>query len=82
MFEFGAASLVVTRLSLLFIEDNAISSLSGRLSSFARLSGARWQVSQHVCTRNFRVILSSQATWPEKGKSHQRIFHGEGHTWE
>ena len=35
VFEFGAASLVVTPLSLLLIvEANAISSLSGRLSSF------------------------------------------------
>ena len=35
VFEFGAASLVVTPSSLLLIvEANAISSLSGRLSSF------------------------------------------------
>ena len=32
VFEFGAASLVVTRLPLLFIETNAMSSLSGGLS--------------------------------------------------
>ena len=51
VFEFGAASLVVTRSSLLFMEAIAIFSLSGRLSSFARLSGAGWQVSKHVYTR-------------------------------
>ena len=50
VFEFGAASLVVTRSSLLFMEAIAIFSLSGRLSSFARLSGAGWQVSKHVYT--------------------------------
>ena len=37
MFKFGAASLLVTRSSLLFIvEANVISSLSERLSSFVR----------------------------------------------
>ena len=81
VFEFGAASLVVTRSSLLFMEAIAIFSLSGRLSSFARLSGAGWQVSQHVWILSFCIILSSQPTWPEKAKSHQRIFHGEGHAW-
>ena len=81
VFEFGAASFVVTRSPLLFIEANAISSLSGRLSSFARLSGAGWQVSQHAYKHTFCMILSSQPTWLEKAKSHQRIFLGEGHTW-
>ena len=81
LFEFGAASLLVTCSPLLFIEANAISSLSGRQSSFVRLSEAGWQVSQHVCTHTFRIILSSQPTWREKAKSHQIIFHGEGHAW-
>ena len=60
MFEFGAASLVVTRSSLLFMESNAI--LSGRLFSFARLSGAGWQVyfllSSHDL-KKLRVIKES-----------------------
>ena len=50
VFEFDAASLVVTRSPLLCIETNAISSLSGRLSSFAKLSGSGWQVSRSMCT--------------------------------
>ena len=50
VFEFGTASLVVTRSSLLFMESNAVFSLSGRLSSFARLSWAGWQVSQRLYT--------------------------------
>ena len=58
VFEFGATSLVVTRSSLLFIvQADAISSLSGRLSSFARLSGAGWQVSQHLWRHTFALYF-------------------------
>ena len=64
VFEFGAASLVVTRSSLLFMEAIAIFSLSGRLSSFARLSGAGWQVSKHVYTRFLHdTFFSTHMTW-------------------
>ena len=81
VFEFGAASLVVTRSPLLFIvEANVISSLSGRLSSFARYLelGGKYH---SMCAHTFCIILSSQPTSPEKAKSHQRIFHEEGHAW-
>ena len=50
VFQFGSASLVVTRSSLLLMEVKEIS-LSGRLSSFASLSRAGWQLSRHEYTR-------------------------------
>ena len=62
VFEFGAASLVVTLSSLLFIiETNVISSLSGRLSSFARYLelGGKYH---SMCAHTFCIILSSQPT--------------------
>ena len=73
MFEFGAASLVVTRSSLLFIvEANVISSLSGKLSLFARYLelGGKYH---SICGHTFCIILSSQPTSPEKAKGHQNI---------
>ena len=64
VFEFGAGSLVVSRSSLLFMEANAVFSLSGRLSSFARLSGAGWQVSQRVYTRFLHdTFFSAHMIW-------------------
>ena len=81
VFGFGAAFLVVTRSSLLFIvEANVISSLSGTLFSFARYLelGGKYH---SMCAHTFCIILSSQPTWPEKAKSHQRLFHEEGHAW-
>ena len=62
VFEFGAVSLVVTLSSLLFIiETNLISSLSGRLSSFARYLelGGKYH---SMCAHTFCIILSSQPT--------------------
>ena len=60
-FEFGAASLVVTRSSLLFIvEVNVISSLSGdRLSSFVKYLelGGKYHTMRAYA---FCIILSSQ----------------------
>ena len=81
VFEFGAASLGVTRSSLLFIvEVNVISSLSGRLSSF-KMHLELGMKYHSMCAHTFCIILSSQSMWPEKAKSHKRIFHKEGHAW-
>ena len=62
VFEFGAASLVVTRSSPLFVvEASVISSLSGRLSSFARYLelGGKYH---SMCSHTFCIILSFEPT--------------------